>query len=331
MLTLLPSLGSPHLDPKGILTEKDMKKISVISALAILVIALIVPVASASTINFDGSHEFYITVMRLSDSTYLSPGSGNITTAFTDYAYYNPSEGTSGYVGPTNVTVGTPSSVSTSQAAGTWLIDRNTTTGYSGPLGSGKYGGSISRNFTALGPDPDLDVNGYVGQQNWRDATSPPTIPKKEQLLHVVYTVPTDATYRVFFSDTYNFTASVSQGTGSSFPVSYFDGYSLMGVKILAGLNYSDNAQLLYDKTYGATGSSSAIASFSDTVTGRTFTLGDFDYLMTAGQNLTLDVYLTANYNAETTMIPIPASVLLLGSGLVGLLALRGRHGFSKD
>lgn len=297
-----------------------MKKFILVIGAMVLAVALGSSGALASTINFDGSHSFFLTVLRSSTGTFLSPTSGNITTAFFDYASYLPDEGTTKSTGPTAIVVGTPSSVTATQAAETWLKDRTTTTAYSGPLGDGKFGGTISRNFTAEGPNPDVNLNGIVGQYNER---FPPTA--RTQLLHLAYTIPTGGTgdYVINFRDDYSSTAAVDQETGSVFPVTYFKGFAEMHVKLSGGPSSSDNTLLLYDQTYGALGSTVPIASFIDSNPSGAFTLGPFTYPMIAASTLSLDVFLTAHYDAQT--VPLPGTVLLLGSGLLGLLGLRRR------
>jgi hypothetical protein len=297
---------------------KTMKKFWLVFAVVVLALALGASGLLASTITFNGDHDFYITVYDETGAAYLIPSSGTITTGVSGYADYNPLESGNLGNGPTAINVGSSSSVSATNPGGTWLQNRTTTTTYSGPLGGGEYGGTISRGFTSYGPDPNGHLNGDVGQKNSNTGGS------ATQLLQLVYTIPTTGNYLINFQDTYDLIANLVQGTGSSFPVSYFHGYSALEVTITNG-SHSDNLVQIYNKTYGTLGSSTAIPDFNNDKLGITFALGPFTYDMNAGDTLTLDVSLNSYYDAQT-MVPLPSTLLLLVSGLAGLGLLRFRR-----
>ncbi len=301
-----------------------------IGILAVMVLALGPAAVQASLVNFNETHTFTMSVERDNLGTYLPVTSGNITTAVSGSAYFNPIDTNGVSSGPSNFPT---ASVTVNPLAGTWLKSSLATTSYSGVTG-GVLGGGISHTFTGWGPDPSTYLNGYISQNNTYTPSFPPGSPTATQLFHVVYTADNSGTFKVSFSDTYSLFFNVDQSLGSTHPFSYMKAYSQIGVNVLAGGNFFNSGTILLDYTAGAPGSSSAIANYS-TNPSSTWNYGPNTYTLAPGATITMDVYLTDYYNAQTIAefppVPLPSTLLLLGFGLVALAGLGRRYRYKKS
>ncbi len=294
-----------------------------IGILAVMVLALGPAAVQASLVNFDATHTFSTTIERVGLGTFLTPISGNITTGVSGYADYNPSEGNNASAGPTPVTIGTPSSplVNVNPAAGSWLKSSYTSTSYNGGTG-----GVISHAFTGWGPDPDVNVNGDIGQKNYTSSG-----PSRTQLLHLVFKADLLGSnyYRVNFADAYSLFFNMDQSSGSvGYAFSYMDAKSTIFVTITGGTSGgSTNFNKLFEYTAGD--GSAPIPSYSYYNPTGSWSYGPADYLLAKDALLTVDVTLTDYYDAKTT--PLPSTLLLLGFGLVALAGLGRRYRYKKS
>jgi hypothetical protein len=287
---------------------KTARKWGMFTLCLVVVMALGTSGALASTITFNGDHTLTITLTRVSDSSLVYPDSGTVTSGVQGYAY-NPSETNSaGESQP--ITIGTTTTATANGTAGTWLHTSDTNTTFS----SDQTTGLFYRRFTGYGPDPSGATPGYITQSNW-DSTS-----TYIQTIHLVFTAPTAASYSFSLQDVYDTTLALTQAGGNKV-------YSLDAEAYLVYyVYYSVGQQLL---------SSANIMEYHNDLTPPN-TIPDFsnDYAytvnanqnfnMAAGSTLTVDIALESYYEAYT--VPLPSTMLLMGSGIVGLGLLRYRR-----
>ena len=284
-----------------------------IGGLLALAFFLIAVGAQASTVDFNATHNLTLSVYPT--LSYVS-GSGMIYSGMTgeDDSDSNQNVRSSKTVSGSGTTTTTANGT-----LKTYLKTGNTTTS-----ATGYSAATISHTFQGLGPDPA--DGGYIGQHNYNDYQGTTYYQK----WYMQFTVPTTSNYAISLSDVYNLSFSLNQGTGSLNPFTQLSRSSIIYLNIDNGTLGSTNHDTIYDVATG--NGTSYIDSISTNLSGPA-NVEFANWYAVAGRTLTISAWVVDRYDgttAQTSPVPAPPTLILLGSGLVGLLALGRRRKANK-
>jgi hypothetical protein len=288
-----------------------MRKLFLIGTMLLLATALIAPGAFGAQLSLTGSH--VLTTSVIGDSGAIDPSSGYIYSDTYGVAYYNPSE-YPGYVADSKaITFGTGDTASAVIPATTWLKTTSDTTAYDG---GNKF--TMKTTFVGNAPSPSVPnaYDGYLSQYSGYYYGN---------YFQLNYVIPTAGSYTAKVSDLYDMVFKLVNADGGS---NYFystNGYSYLYAEFYAPTgNGTGQKQVLADYRYNYP---NAVPDFDVSLLGKKASVSVSLDDLNAGDTVSFYGYIyTDQYgNSNNSAIPLPPSVLLLGSGLLGV-ALLGRR-----
>lgn len=278
-----------------------------IGGLLALVFFLISAGAQASTVDFIATHN-----LSFSISPGLNFQSGTIYSGVTGEA----NGVTKSKTASTALVSGAASAVANAPT------NADLAKGYASTSSNGHASATIYHDFQGKGPNPDN--GGDITQYN-----SHGTIYLQEWYMQ--FTVPTTGNYSITLTDVYNLSFSLNQATGSLYPFTELSRSSWIYLNIA---NNDSFGTTNYDRIYNVTtgNGTSPIGPISDTVSN-TAQVKFPSWAADEGTTLKVSAWVVDMYEGttQTSPAPVPPTLLLLGSGLVGLLVLRRRQKASKS
>ena len=261
--------------------------------------------AAASEITLTSNYELTLQIQLFPTGDPAIPASGTISSYVTGSADYNPSETVSDDGGGD---ISAPGTV-TANASGTWLKTMTASIDAT-DLGAP----SFSSNLQGWGPqpedpgDPSSTGNIFPFSRNQYDWS---------------FTAPADGIYAVLVSGDYTIHFQLEQEAGSSYPLRRLLAYSnvLLSISHPGGSGTTEQHPFSYDES-----NYPEFIPLPDVTLDLANTLS-FGLLFSVQEGETVTGSLrTYDAFTGTSIVPLPSSLFLLGSGLAGVLALRRRR-----
>jgi hypothetical protein len=303
-----------------------MKRFKLLTIILALTLFLGIGAAQADTLTYSSFHDIHLYLYSYTTSSYITPSNGAFNSIGANaggVAEYNPTDPLTTNKTSTGYTVGTAASTTAAYNTANWLNKTETKTDYVSDLSGAGAEFWIQRDFKAFGPAPSVPSasDGYSYQYGYATMgmnnpplTNPPT--KDDTYVAAVYASLPAGTYNVALYDYYSSTFQLTPG-GSP----YFYKYASVGATFdyllktsKTGLAAISNAVTLSKEHDG---SGYPLSPFTDTGSGTASYTSDFT--VSAGTTLWVVAGASVDAYGETTPIPVPASVLLLGTGVLGL------------
>jgi hypothetical protein len=290
LINLIPPARRVNMTPKWIRTG------------LLLFLALLwgVTAAPASEITLTSSHEVTLQITPFPAGTpSYAPDSGNISTYIDWWAAY-PAESNENYSSHGVA----PGTLTHDASGGMWAKTATATINAPDLRNT-----SLSTTLVGWGPQPTGPGPGF-GFIHQEAANS----------YEWSFTAPADGTYLAVVSDSYNINLQLHQGVGSPYPLYFLTAQSHFSISISypGGVGNNSKTPLDYWNNTQPNFLDDINLVYSDTlVFGVIFPLASGETVRGA--------FNTSDFYDAASQVPLPSSLLLLGSGLVGVLALGRR------
>jgi hypothetical protein len=292
-----------------------MKRRLLITTIALLALSLAAPAVWASQLSFWGQYKVNVQ-LTYSGGTPVTPISGVFDSGAAGYAYY-PYENFRAYNNQP-ITPGTAADSATNLNSGTLLQTSYFSTDYNGGTTF-----TMIHNFVGNAPAPGYGSYGHLQQETYG------SVANYSSYFSLMFEVPTAGSYTATISNIYSLVHTLENGAGGS---NYF--ISTKGYSALNGVyatSFSEQGDPSYNDMTGTPPvyindlryDFSGVENFSVEGSGQSsFSVQLID--LEAGSRVALAGWLQAGqYGAGNSAVPLPPTLLLLGSGLLGLAGWR--------